>query len=67
MHMGYSLTDLIGDVVQMSYVDYSDKGSVRRYNKLASRAAEYWLGKYHNGRMLSFFILKLRSKAKIPM
>ncbi len=45
MHMGYSLTDLIGDVVQMSYVDYSDKGSVRRYNKLASRAAEYWLGK----------------------
>ena len=28
MHMGYSLTDLIGDVVQMSYVDYSDKGSV---------------------------------------
>ena len=45
MHMGYSLTDLIGDVVQMSYVDYSDKGSVRRYNKLASSAAEYWLGK----------------------
>ena len=43
--MGYSLTDLIGDVVQMSYVDYSDKGSVRRYNKLASHAAEYWLGK----------------------
>lgn len=43
--MGYSLTDLIGDVVQMSYVDYSDKGSVRRYNKLASRAAEYWLEK----------------------
>ena len=28
--MGYSLTDLIGDVVQMSYVDYSDKGSVQR-------------------------------------
>ena len=42
--MSYLLSDLIDDIIQMSYVDYSDKKSVCKYNKLASRASRYWLG-----------------------
>ena len=42
--MSYLLSDLIDDIIQMSYVDYSDKKSLRKYNKLASRASRYWLG-----------------------
>lgn len=42
--MSYLLTDLVDDIIQMSHVDYSDKKSVNKYNKLASRASMYWLG-----------------------
>ena len=50
----------------MSYVDYSDKGSVRRYNKLASRAAEYWLGKIPQWSDAELLILKLEVESENP-
>ena len=64
--MSYLLSDLIDDIIQMSYVDYSDKKSVCKYNKLQSRAAAYWSGQISFWSETQLYEFEAQSENKNP-